>query len=479
MSPDETNSPAANTLAIDAVIVGAGVAGLAAADLLTQRGKRVVVLEARDRVGGRTHSMDLADVSPEVAAKVTPGGAIPPRIDVGGQWLGPGHDTMYAYCERFGIETWPQPQDGEQLVRLRGKSRTYTGRIPKLGPLVLADVGQTQLRFDRLANKVDVDEPWRTPGAKKLDSMTFATWINRTCMTSQGKDFFRIACAAVFATEAANISMLHALFYCKASGSLEKLISTDGGAQQDRIAGGSQTVSDALVAAIDATGMGAVNLNTEVTGIQTTDDGVTVTATTGSWNAKRVIVAVPPTLAGRLKYDPPMSARRDNLTQRMPHGTVIKCHAVYETPFWRADGLSGECAGDEAVVKVIFDATPPGSGVGALLFFIEGSEGLKYSSIAPDVLKADALTAVSQYVGPQALKPIGFHSHNWTAEEFTRGCYGAHLPPGAWTQVGSELRQPVGRIHWAGTETASAWVGYIEGAARSGLRAADEVLAAD
>lgn len=442
-------------------MVGAGVAGLIAADRLQARGHSVIVLEARDRVGGRTFTEPVPGIDGL-------------RVDTGGQWIGPDQRALATELDRFGLQTIEQSGQGQTQVSLRGKIGRYSGSTPKLGFAAVADVGQALLRFQRLAGRVDLEAPWATKNADRLDAQTFETWIRRNCRTSKGRDFFRIACEAVFATTAANLSLLHAMFYSRSGSGFEHLISTDGGAQHARVAGGMQQVSLRL-----AHGLGdAVRLGEPVTAIRHELDQVQVRTTAGCYDARRVIVAVPPTLAGRIAYGPALPAVRDSLTQRMPHGAVIKCHAVYDRPFWRDDGLSGEAVGDTAPVKVIFDATPPGDHqLGVLLAFIEGADGLGLSSATSED-RRNAVTAVlAHYFGGRARSPIAFHERDWAAEEWTRGCYGAHLPPGAWTQVGAALREPVGAIHWAGTETAVRWCGYVDGAISSGERAAKAVSA--
>ncbi|MDI1462723.1 flavin monoamine oxidase family protein [Catellatospora sp. KI3] len=442
----------------DVIVVGAGVAGLVTADRLVARGRSVLVLEARERVGGRTLTADVPGFPPYV-------------VDQGGQWVGPGQELLYTELARFGLATQPQSTGGSALVVFRGKARRYTGRIPKLDPLTLLDVGQTQFRFDRLARTVDLARPWRTPRATDLDSQTFETWLRRTCFTERGRDFFRTACEAVFATVPANLSLLHALFYCASGTSLETLISTVGGAQQDRVVEGLGTLAVRLAAHLG----GRVRLDTPVRAITQDETGVRVQTPTGELRARRVVVAVPPTLAGRIAYTPALPARRDQLTQRTPHGGIIKCHAVYDTPFWRADGLSAEAASDQGPVKVAFDASPAGGGgPGILLAFLDGPESLRLGEVSAEQRRAEVLRSLSRFVGPRALEPVAFLERDWNAEEWTRGCYGAHLPPGAWTQVGAALREPVGRIHWAGTETAERWCGYVDGAIASGERAAAE-----
>jgi monoamine oxidase len=448
---------------VDVIVVGAGVSGLIAADRLVAAGRTVLVLEARDRVGGRTLTVPVPDFDGV-------------HVDQGGQWVGPGQDALYQELARFGLQTHPQQQGGgAALVVFRGKAGRYTGRTPKLDPATLADIGQAQLRFDRLARTVDLDEPWRTPKAVELDGQTFESWLHRICFTERARDFFRIATEAVFATIPANLSLLHALFYCASGTSLENLITTVGGAQQDRVVGGMGQLAQRLAEHLGE----RVLLNRPVRAIQQRAEGVEVVVDEfDQYTADRVIVAVPPTLAGRIAYLPHLNARRDQLTQRTPQGSVIKFHAVYAEPFWRRDGLSAEGASDQGPAKVIFDATPPEGNPGIVLAFVEGPEALRLGELAPDQRRAEVLLSLARFLGPRALEPVGFLERDWNAEEFTRGCYGAHLPPGAWTQVGPALREPVGRIHWAGTETATRWCGYIDGAITSGERAAAEVLAA-
>ncbi|BCJ74441.1 monoamine oxidase [Catellatospora sp. IY07-71] len=447
----------------DVIVIGAGVAGLVTADRLAAAGRRVLVLEARDRVGGRTLTVPVPGFPGHV-------------VDQGGQWAGPGQDLLYKELARFGLETYPQQYGGgAALVLFRGRARRYTGRIPKLDPLTLADVGQTQLRFDRLARTVDLAAPWRTPRAGELDGQTFESWLRRVCWTERGRDFFRTACEAVFATVPANLSLLHALFYAASGTSLEHLITTTGGAQQDRVAAGMGTLAVRLAAQLGD----RIRLDSPVRAITQDADGVRVRTDDAEFAASRVVVAVPPTLAGRIAYRPAMPPRRDQLTQRVPHGGIIKCHAVYAEPFWRADGLSAECASDRGPVKVAFDATPPGEGSpGILLAFLDGPESLRLGELPYEQRREEVLRSLARYVGPQAMDAVAFLERDWNAEEWTRGCYGAHLPPGAWTQVGAALREPVGRLHWAGTETAERWCGYIDGAISSGERAAAEILAA-
>lgn len=444
------------------IVVGAGVSGLVTADRLVAHGLDVLVLEARDRVGGRTKTIELPGF---------PG----TLVDVGGQWVAPDQRALLAELGRFGLQTVPQDDGQDALVSLRGNVRRYRGDTPKIGALPLVDVGQAMLRFDRLARRVDLEQPWATPGAEVLDGQTFESWIRRTLRTSKGRDFFRIGCEAVFAAQASSVSLLHALFYSASGTSFTHLLTTAGGAQHAKVVGGMMQLSERL-----ADGLGdRVRLGSPVRQIVHGVDEVVVNTDGGPHRARRVVVTVPPSVVGAIAFDPPLPTRRDALHRRTPPGSVIKCHAVYATPFWRDAGLSGEAAGDTSPVKVVFDATPQAPGApGILAAFVEGADALTASARTPDERRGAVTEVLVGYLGEPAREIVTFLEEDWSAEEWTRGCYGAHLPPGAWTQVGSALREPVGPIHWAGSETATRWCGYIDGAISSAERACDEVRVA-
>ncbi|HWH32866.1 MAG TPA: FAD-dependent oxidoreductase [Egibacteraceae bacterium] len=321
-----------------------------------------------------------------------------------------------------------------------------------------------------------LDRPWDAPDAEELDGLTFETWIRRTCKTDGGRRFFRVVSAAVWAADPASLSMLHVLFYVHSAGGLDALLDTGGGAQQDRVVGGTQLLAVRLA---ERLGPGRVRLATPVRRVEWGPGGVSLHADGGvEVHARRAILTGPPTLLGRLSYDPPLPAERDLLTQRVPNGAVVKCMAVYERPFWRDAGLSGQAASDEGPVQVVFDNSPPSGTPGVLLGFLEGTHAIRLSGVPADERRAAVVDAFTGLFGPQAAQPLRYIERDWSAEEWTRGCYGGHMPPGAWTQLGPALARPVGPLHWAGSETGRRWSGYMDGAVESGERAAAEVLAA-
>ena len=206
--------------------------------------------------------------------------------------------------------------------------------------------------------------------------------------------------------------------------------------------------------------------------------GVTVVSDRFSVTGRRVIVAIPPTLAGRIDYQPPLPPLRDQLVQHMPQGSLMKFEAIYTTPFWRAKGLSGQAVSELGPIKVTFDTSPADGGLGIMMGFIGGHEARVWENRSDDERRAAALQNLANYFGNEALNPSGIVEFNWSAEPWNRGCPVAVLAPGTLIDFGTALRTPVGLIHWAGTETSTYWNGYMDGAVRSGERAAQEVLAA-
>jgi monoamine oxidase len=442
----------------DVAVVGAGFAGIVAARELTKAGVSVVVVEARDRVGGRVLNEPLGD------GKV---------VELGGQWVGPGQERLYALAREVGVDTFRTYGDGESLIEWHGELKRYSGAVPRVGAGAAADVAQAQKRLDRLARTVDVDAPWRTPDAQRLDAQTFHSWMRRNVYTAGGRALIELGIEAVWAAEPGDLSLLHVLFYIASAGDYQRLFDTDGGAQQERFVGGSQLVAERAAATLgDAVVLGAPVRKIIEHGqtVTVVGDGTTV------W-AKRVVVAIPPPLAGRIVYDPPLPGNRDQLTQRMPQGSVIKCMAIYDEPFWRADGLSGQATSDVGPAKVVFDNSPPDGSPGVLVGFLEGARARHYTSVPEGERRDAVLGTFARLFGARAERPERYVDKSWAEEEWSRGCYGCYFPPGGWTAYGPALREPIGRIHWAGTETASVWMGYMEGAIRSGERVAQEVLA--
>jgi monoamine oxidase len=446
-------------LEADVAVVGAGLAGIAAARAVERDGASAVLVEARDRVGGRLESIAIDDGK---------------WVDVGGQWIGPTQDRIEALARSLGHQTFPTYVTGENVVEFGGKLIRYTGTIPRLGPHVLADIGQAMLRLNRMASKVPREAPWTAPRAKQWDSQTTWSWMRHNMATSSGRTMLELAVKAVWAAMPADVSLLHLLFYISSAGTLELLLDTEGGAQQDRFVEGAQNLAVKAAGELD----GQVVLGSPVRRIEYATDGVTVRSDQATVHARRVIVAIPPTLAGRIVYDPPLPGYRDQLTQRFPMGACIKCMAFYEEPFWREAGLSGSAVSDPGPLSIIFDNSPPDGSPGIIVGFLEGHWARELGRAAGEQRRTAVLENLTRLFGQRAASPDRYLERNWTDEEWSRGCYVGYTPPGVLTAYGPAIRAPIGPIHWAGTETATIWNGYMDGALQSGERAAMEALAA-
>jgi monoamine oxidase len=451
---------AGNQRKADVVVVGAGLAGLVAARALTAAGRSVCVLEARDRVGGRTLNAPIGEGN---------------VIEMGGQWVGPTQDRVLALAEELGVGTFPTYYEGKSVLDLRGKLRRYKGTIPRLGPLALLDIERARRKLKKLSASVPGGAPWIAPKAAEFDSKTLHTWIHDVTRTRKGRDLLEIAVGTIMGTGSAEQSLLWMLFYVHSAGSFDMLIDTEGGAQQDRFHGGSQALSLRMAEQLGD----AVVLEAPVTGIEQDAGGVTVSSGGVSVRGQRAIVAVPPPLAARIRYAPALGGQRDQLMQRMAHGALTKCAAVYAEPFWRRDGLTGQAVSDAGPISTTFDNSPPDGSRGVMLGFIAGAQAVHHARRSEADRKAAVIGNFVRLFGEDADQPAIYLEQAWSEEEWSRGGPVCSPSPGALSAYGETLRRAAGRVHWAGAETSSIWCGYMDGAVRSGERAAEETLDAE
>ncbi|WP_332368838.1 flavin monoamine oxidase family protein [Spirosoma telluris] len=326
--------------------------------------------------------------------------------------------------------------------------------------------------MNKLSKTINLAEPWISPNAHQLDSMTLATWMSQQMRFDVARQFFKLAAEAIWAADPAEISMLHALFYTRSGRDLDTLMNIKNGAQEERFVGGAQLIADRMAATFSE----QLIFNSPVKAIIQHGEQVSVITDKKTYQAQRVIVTVPPSLQHRIDFQPLLPAQRAQLIQRIPMGSVWKCYAIYPKPFWREQGLNGLAATPDGHVTVTFDTSPKDGRQGILMGFVLGNQAKEFSGLSDSDRKLSALHSFATFFGQEALSPIHYLDHSFMDEEWSRGCYAGLMGPGVWTTLGSSLRKPVGRIHWAGTETSDIWNGYIDGAVRSGERVAKEVL---
>jgi len=445
-------------LECDVCVVGAGYAGLTAALRLTQAGQSVVVLEARDRVGGRIWTQPLADGTP---------------VDRGGGWLGPRHDAIHALAREMGVGTYKTWVKGAHLLVGDGRTRRYTGLIPKISPLAVLTLALAQWKINRMARQVPLDAPWTAARAAEWDARSVAWWIERSGIrTAIARDLFESAVRGLMTSDLSEVSLLHLLYLVHSHGSIDTLFSIEHGAQENMVHGGAGTIAQRIA---DRLGP-AVHLRTPVRSIAQRDDRVLVAADGIEVSARSSVVSVPPALALEIRFDPPLADDREALYRNAIGGWETKTLVVYEEPFWRADGYSGQTAEPGSAAEVTLDAGPASGRPGVIASFTFGPVARKLDALAPDVRRKAVLDALAARLGPRAARPAGLIETSWWTEEWSRGCSMAHFTLGTLTRHGRLLREPFGRVHWAGTETATVSHGAIDGAVRSGERVAAEIL---
>lgn len=448
----------------DVVVIGGGYSGLACARALKAAGKRVILLEARDRPGGRCLNQTL----PAPNQNYT--------VEAGAEFLAPTQTRMNELCKEFGIKTYRTYNTGKTVNIAIGVRTTYSGVIPLSNLLTAAESGVATLRLNAMAKTVPVDTPWTAAKAQEWDSISVQAWIDRNVFTSNGKALVRLAVLSLLSCEPSEVSLLHMLAYIHAGGSLDTMLATDGGGQQDRVVGGSQVIALAMAKSLGDT----IVYNSPVRNIEQNANTVFVSGNDFTVSAKRAVVAMAPWMGGRISYDGVTSGamqQRLMLMQRMPMGAIWKVHCVYDKPFWRQDGLNGQVTSDNFITKVTFDNTPPEAGApGVMMGFIDGQDAIDALAMTPQERRRKVIEAFTAYFGSKAANPLAYTEFNWQAENFSGGGPTGYAPPGVLTALGPALRRQVGLLHWAGTETSSVWTGYMEGAVRSGERAAQEVL---
>jgi monoamine oxidase len=442
----------------DVCVVGAGYAGLTTARALRQAGRSVVVLEARDRIGGRVWTQHLDDGT---------------AVDRGGGWIAPYHDAVAALAAEVGISTYKTWVKGAHLLVDGDRIRRYTGLIPKISPLAVLSIARAQMKVDRLSKHVPLDAPWTAPRAAEWDHRTVQDFVDHCGIRKGiGADLFEMAVRGLFTGGLEDTSFLNLLFLVRAHGSINHLFSIEKGAQENLVDGGFGSIAARMA---DDLGE-AVHLSAPVRSVHQRDDRVDVEADGVGVAARHVVITVPPALVAEIVFDPVLPDDRMTLYRELVAGPESKTLIVYDEPFWRADGFSGQTADPGSASEVTIDASPASGAPGVIASFTFGPVAKRVDELDPAVRRQAVIDALTARLGPKAASPVELIETPWWKQEWTRGCSMAHFRPGLLTRSGPLLQEPFGRVHWAGTETATTSHGAVDGAVRSGQRAASEIL---
>eukprot|EP01098_Paradermamoeba_levis_P014672 TRINITY_DN7109_c0_g1_i1.p1 TRINITY_DN7109_c0_g1~~TRINITY_DN7109_c0_g1_i1.p1 ORF type:complete len:514 (+),score=160.26 TRINITY_DN7109_c0_g1_i1:47-1543(+) len=442
----------------DVIVIGAGISGLSAAKQCQEAGLKVAVLEARDRVGGRTLTIDVDGHA----------------VDLGGMWTNPNtQQNISRVCKELNVESFFQFENGKKILEVEGNVSSYSSSIPSLSLFNLIDLQLIIFRFEWFLRKINVFSPFLSNRAYEFDSTSVEAFLKRVSWSSATISMIDVASRIILGQETRDVSLLWWLYYFKSGKGVDSLIEVKG-AQLMRFKGGAQQVSKKLAEKI---GEKNVIFNSPVVSIDYNDSGVSILTREGKrYTSKYVIVAIPPALCGRIFYSPPLPPLKDQLFQKWSMGYALKVICIYPKPFWREKGFSGEAISDGGPVTIVFDTSTPNLEMASLTSFLVGDVGRRWGAEKEGERKKEILKQLKRYFGDEAEHPTYYHEMNWGSEPYSGGCPVCSLPTGGFSSFGDQIRKPVGNIHWAATETATEWAGFMDGAVTSGERAAQEVI---
>ncbi|XP_059163985.1 amine oxidase [flavin-containing] B-like [Physella acuta] len=448
----------------DVIIIGSGISGLTAARELQQHNVDVLLLEARDRVGGRMYTIQNQKAK---------------YVDLGAAYIGATQRRVWKLIKEFGLQTFPTNEKEDLLYYEKGVRKRFKTIFPPIGGLLSwLDMNNILRLFDQMGAEVPLNAPWKAPKAKEWDSMTVQQFIDKHAWTSAGRYLISDSIRLNNTVGPHEVSLLYILWHYRTVGGIHLINATEGGAQEQKLIGGSQQICHKLA---DIVGHENILLESPVVDIdQTQADVVVVTVLGGAkFKCKHVIVTTPLSIQAKISYNPPLPPDRNQLIQRVPMGSVMKAFLYYDTPFWKENGLCGSANvnDDDCIVTYTMDNSAPDGSVPALVAFIVAEKARQAGMMTKEQRRKQVIQDLAQvFRDKKALNPTHYEEMDWSTEQYSGGCYFLALPTGVLTSFGEVLRRPVDRVFFGGTETATEWAGYMEGAIQAGERAARQIL---
>lgn len=446
----------------DVVIVGAGPSGLTAAYELRKAGLSVAVVEARDRVGGRTWSNTIDGA----------------WLEIGGQWVSPDQTGLIGLLEELGLDTYSRYREGQSVyIDPQGTSHRYTGEMFPVDEATEAAMTALIDTMDQLAALMDPAKPWDHPQARELDTISFHHWLRSQSQNEEACNNVGLFIAGGMLTKPAHaFSALQAVYMAASAGSFSNLVD-DNFILDKRVIGGMQGVSLAIAAKLGDDVILSSPVRTVRWDENADEKQVTVISDRATVHAKRLIMAVPPNLYSRVSFEPPLPRRQHQMHQHQSLGLVIKVHAVYETPFWREKGLSGTGFSSSTLVQEVYDNTNYEDTRGTLVGFVSDEKADYAFTLTAEQRQKEITDSLAAFLGEEAKSPVVYYESDWGSEEWTRGAYAASYDLGGLHRYGPDQLTPVGPIHWSCSDLAGEGYQHVDGAVRMGKATAENVAA--
>lgn len=442
----------------DVIVVGAGAAGLTAANDLRKAGLTVAVWEARDRVGGRlwTEAIDGA------------------MLEIGGQWVSPDQDALIETLAELGLDTYSRYREGDSVyIGPDRVARRFTGDTFPVSEATGRVISEITERLDAMVSEIDPDRPWAHPRAAEWDAISWDAWLRAQTDDDEAVRNLAFATGSAMLTKPTHaISLLQSLLMAASAGSYSHLVDADF-ILDKRVVGGLQQVPLRLAERLGDD----VSLGRAVHGLEWSDAGVIARSGENTVRARFAVLAHAPVLYSRITFTPPLPRRQHQLHQHLSMGFVIKVHAVYDRPFWREQGLSGTAFSPYELSHEAYDNTNDGDERGTLVGFVSDRTADDLFELSAPERKERILESLSHYYGPEAKNPLVYYESDWGSEEWTRGAYAASFDLGGLHRYGKDLRTAVGPIFFACSDMAGAGYQHVDGAIRMGRLVAGQIIA--